>query len=126
METRTNQVVGAGRKQAARLTEYAQQARHFVAEHPTLALAAVAGAGLLFASRFAAGALVGIGTAALLTERTGPQTRQLLRERGAQAYEWGRTESERVLQRAKQLLPLGEKVVVVPTIPVEQRNHASV
>lgn len=126
METETNRVVGAGRKQAARLSGYAQQTRHFAAEHPTLTLAVVAGAGLLFATRFSAGALVGIGAAALLAERTGPQTRQWLRERGSQAYAWGRTESERVLQRAKHLLPEGEKVVVVPTIPKEQRRHAQV
>ena len=91
---------------------YVKRATQFAQERPKTSVALLAGAGIIFVPRLTAFTVLGIGAVWLAAKKTSQRTREMLRERGMN-----------VVQRAKQLMP--EKVVVVPTIPVEERVHTA-
>ena len=91
---------------------YVKRATHFAQKRPKTSLALLTGAGIIFVPRLTAFTVLGVGAVYLFAKKTSERTRRLIRERGMN-----------VIQRAKQLMP--EKVVVVPTIPMEQRPHTA-
>ena len=91
---------------------YVKRVAQFTQRRPKTSLAILAGAGIIFVPRLTAFTALGIGSVWLLAKRTSERTREMFRERG-----------RNVMERARRLMP--EKVVVVPTIPLEQRPHTS-
>jgi phage-related tail protein len=88
----------------AKLKAQTEAFRRFAKEHPGTALAAAAGASALVAGEFAVGALVGVGAALLVTNKSGLEARREIQGWGRKAIastrSWSRQFS-RWVRRAK-------------------------
>jgi hypothetical protein len=79
----TNDVAAPARQPLRRV-------RAFAKEHPVAMLAGAAAVGAVVGAEWAAGALVGLGAAALLNNETGRDLRERLRRRGQELIARGR------------------------------------
>ena len=76
-----------------------REAISLIKEHPLGAVATVAAATAMLELEFAVGVLAGLGATALLANKSGPERRKIVLERGKWALERAREMKERALKK---------------------------
>lgn len=95
----------AAEADAASRSAKVREAISLIKEHPLGAVATVAAATALLELEFAVGVLAGLGATALLANKSGPERRRIVLERGKWALERAREMKETALKKRAAAVP---------------------